>query len=166
MIADPHHLRRTVRGIGHQTRPLGEQILPGRGDQTIALLGGPFVQPDDRRAQRLAVGVARDDPVDLTAQTHRHDPRRFDVRGRRADGVAQCAAIGVRILFRPAVVLVRHAQRGRTGGHHVATLVDDDDLDALRADVDSQDQRHVFPSAHGERVGVSSAVISVADIAP
>ena len=145
VIADPHHLRCTVRGIGHQTRPLGEQILADRGDQTIALLGGPFVQPDDRRAQWLTVGVAHDDAVDLTAQAHRHDPCRFDACGRRADGVAQCGAIGVRILFRPAVVLVRHAQGGRTGGHHVATLVDDDDLDALRADVDSQDQRHVFP---------------------
>ena len=57
-------------------------------------------------------------------------------------------------------------RRGGTAGHDVATLVDEDDLDALRADVDSQDQRHVFPSDHGERVGVSSAAISVADIAP
>ncbi len=48
----------------------------------------------------------------------------------------------------------------------VATLVDDDDLDALRADVDSQDQMTRLPSDHGERVGVSSAAISVADIAP
>ena len=31
-------------------------------------------------------------------------------------------------------------QGGRTGGHDVATLVDEDDLDALRADVDPQDQ--------------------------
>jgi hypothetical protein len=46
----------------------------------------------------------------------------------------------LRILFRPAVVLVRHAQGGRTGANDVATLVDDDGLDALRADVDSQDQ--------------------------
>ena len=145
VVADPHHLRCTVRGIGHQTRPLGEHFLPDRGDQTVALLGGALVQPDDRRAERLAVGIARDDAVDLTAKAHRHDPRRFDACGRRADGVAQCGAIGVRILFRPAVVLVRHGQGGRTGGHDVATLVDEDDLDALRADVDSQDQRHVFP---------------------
>jgi hypothetical protein len=51
----------------------------------------------------------------------------------------------VRVLFRPAVVPVRHAQGGRTASHDVATLVDGDDLDALRADIDSQDQRHVFP---------------------
>ena len=129
-----------MRGIGHQTGPLGEQFLADRGDQSIALLGRPFVQPDDRRAQRLTVGIARDDAVDLAAQAHRHDPRRVDACRRRADGVAQCGAIGVRILLRPAVVLVRHGQCGRTGGHDVAALVDEDDLDALRADVDSQDQ--------------------------
>ena len=166
VVADPHHLRCTVRGIRHQTRPLGERFLTDRGDQTVALLGRALVQPDDRRAQRLAVGVTRDDTVDLTAKAHRHDARRVDACGRHADGVPQCGAIGLRILFRPAVVLVRHAQGGRTAGHDVATLVDEDDLDALRADVDSQDQRHVFPSDHGERVGVSSVAISVTETAP
>ncbi len=50
VVADPHHLRCTVRGIRHQTRPLGEHFLTDRGDQTVALLGGALVQPDDRRA--------------------------------------------------------------------------------------------------------------------
>jgi len=145
VVADPHHLRCTVRGIRDQTRPLGQRFLTDRGDQTVALLGGPFVQPDDRLAQRRTLGVTRDDTVYLTAKAHRHDSRRVDARGRHADGVSQCGAVGLRILFRPAVVQVCHGQRGRTAGHDVASLVDEDDLDALRADVDPQDQRHVFP---------------------
>ena len=140
-----------MRRIGHQAGPLGEQFLPHRGDQSIALLGGPLVQPDDRRAQRHTVGIARDDAVYLAAQAHRHDPRRVDVGRRRVDGVAKCGAVGVRVLLRPAVVLVHHGEWGRAGGHDVAALVDEDNLDALRADVDSQDQRHDSPSGVGSR---------------
>ena len=126
-----------MRRIGHQTGPLGEQVFPDRGDQSIALFGGTLVQPDDRRAQRLTVGIARDDAIYLTAQAHRHDPRLFDVGRRHADGVTKCGAIHVWVLLRPAVMLVGHGHCGRTGGHNVTALVDEDDLDALRADVDT-----------------------------
>ena len=53
VLPDPHHLRRAVRRIRHQSGALGEQIGTHRRDQLVALFGGPLVKPDDRRAQRV-----------------------------------------------------------------------------------------------------------------
>ena len=152
VVADPHHLRCTVRRIGHQTRPLGEQVLPDRGDQSIALFGGALVQPDDRRAQRLTVGVACDDAIYLTSQAHRHDPRLFDVD----DGNVALRTGGDDVIVRGrrcarrssgwtnadrAVRSARRRGRGgparradRSGGRCIAQCTEDDVDPGTRAD--------------------------------
>ena len=152
--------------VGHVAGHGRNDSSANGGDQLVAFLGGPLVQPDDRGAQRRAIGVAGHDAVDLAAKTHRDDPIRLHAFGRGANGGAQRGAVDERILVGPAVVLMHHRQRRRAGGDDLAALVDDHGLDALRADVDSQDQRHALSSDHGERVGDSSVAISVADIAP
>jgi hypothetical protein len=120
-----------VRRVGDQSGAIGQGLGAHRCHELIALFGCPFVQPDDRRAQRLACGIARHHSVDLATETHRDDSIRLHSVYRRADRLAKRCAVRVRVLVGPAVAHMGHGQRRRAGRHDLATLVDDHGLDGL-----------------------------------
>ena len=110
VVADPHHLRCTVRRIGHQTRSARRAVraptaATSRSHCSVARLSSQMIagrsgSPSASHATTPSTWLPR--PIATTRVG-------VDACGRRADGVAKCGAVGVRVLFRPAVVLVRHA---------------------------------------------------------
>ena len=134
---EPAHLRRHVSSVERDPGDAPKRV----GGNDVRLGPGTPVHPDQARGERAAVVADREAAVELAG-----DAQRVNVSGRQAgggerlgDGGGECVLPQRRRLIGPAGAGIGGLVIGGGVAENGEIVVGDDDLEALRADIDADD---------------------------
>ena len=142
MCAQPAHLRGHVAGIGNLSGAAREFRTCEASIEVWQLVHGAAIEPRQARAERTAVNIDRNAAVELAddgdgGYVARRSTSAID---RRSDGRAECRLPSRRRLFGPTRARMIHGVGCAGLAAHDHGVVAHHRLEALRADVDSDDE--------------------------